>query len=104
MGEFYGSKCDIEQVELIGQRFNNGSVTIEIIVKECLSKRSQCELHAAVPKIGDGRNLLDCDLVASHSLNVFEQTMFAWLSQRDCDAFATCSSDATDSVHVGLRG
>ena len=103
MGEFHGSECNFEQVELVSQRFDDRAITVEIVVKQCFAQCSEREFHASIPKIGNRWNFLNSDLVARHALNIFEQAMLAWFGECDGYAFATCSTNAPDAVDVGLR-
>ena len=102
MRELHGSECNFEQVELISKRFDDCAVTVEIVVKQRFAQCSEGEFHTSITKIGNRRDLLDCDLVAGHSLNVFEKAMLARFGECDGNALASRSADTTDAVHVGL--
>ena len=95
---------DLDQVVVAGQRIHDHAVVFAVVGDKGLAQRRQRELHPAGLQVRSRRHLRDLDLVVRQPLDVAQRMVLARLHQRDRNALAPSSSNAPDTMHVGLGG
>ncbi len=103
MSEFDGRECDLDDVELLGQRFHHHAVLVEVVgAHQGVAQRGAGEFEPTRAQVGHGGQLAHRNGLACHPLDRLDHAVFAGLGERDRAALAPGAADPAGAVHVDL--
>ncbi len=95
-------QCDVDQVELLGQRLHDPAEPVIAVCQQGLAQVRPHDLGAALAQVGDRGQPGDLELRARGRLDVAQHPVLARLDQGDRRAFAAGSPGPPDAMHVRI--
>ena len=94
---------DIDEVELVGERFDDTAEPIEVVADERLAQVGPQDLRPPLAQVRHRRQVGDLELRVGRVLDVPELAVLARLDERDGRAFAAGSTGPPDPMDVLVR-
>ena len=102
VGEADRRERDVDDVELLGQRLDDGPVAVELVLDQRLAERVPELVQAPLADVGDRRQRDDLERGADRTLDVAQEAMFPRLDEGDRDALAPGPARPADAVDVDV--
>ena len=102
LGQADRREGDVDDVELLGERFDHDAEALDAVLEELLAQRGAEDLQPTLAEIGDRRDLGELEARPRRPLDVAEEALLARFDERDRDALAPGASGPADAMDVRL--
>ena len=93
---------DVDDVELLCERFDDDAEALDAVLEQLLAQRGAEDFQPALAEIGHGRDLGELEACPGCPLDVAEETLLARFDERDRDPLAPGAPRPAGAMDVGV--